>query len=207
MDGGRLEEMPNPTKRDSVFSAAGVALTDQFFRSHDEVLLDRMRKTRRSTEMKAVLAEVAGIRDDHVLQKLVDLEVGPETVAAIALVPLVEMAWADGTLDAKERQAVLAAADAQGIVSGSVESALLASWLSQRPEPKLIEAWQHYVRGLCGMMDEAERQGLKRDILERARTVATASGGFLGIGKISDAEQEMLEKLEATFASSSPPSE
>jgi hypothetical protein len=157
--------------------------------------------------MKAVLAEVAGIRDDHVLQKLVDLEVGPETVAAIALVPLVEVAWADGTLDAKERQAVLAAADAQGIVSGTVESALLASWLSQRPEPKLIEAWQHYVRGLCGMMAEAERQGLKRDILERARTVATASGGFLGIGKISDAEQEMLGKLEATFASSSPPSE
>jgi hypothetical protein len=207
MDGGRLEEMPNPTKRDSVFSAAGVALTDQFFRSHDGVLLDRMRKTRRSTEMKVVLAEVAGIRDDQVLQRLVDLDVGPETVAAIALVPLVEVAWADGTLDAKEREAVLAAAEAQGITSGSVESALLASWLSQPPEPRLLEAWQHYVSGLCGMMTEAERQGLKREILERARTVATASGGFLGIGKISDAEKEMLEKIEATFAPYPPRSE
>jgi hypothetical protein len=50
-------------------------------------------------------------------------------------------------------------------------------------------------------MTEDERQGLKQDILERARAVATASGGFLGIGKISDAEKEMLERLDATFAS------
>ena len=122
--------MPSQAKRDSVFSAAGLLLTDEFFRSHDEVLLDRMRKTRRSTEMKAVLAEVAGIRDDHLLQKLVDLEVSPETVAAIALVPLVEVAWADGTVDAKEREAVLAAAAAQGMAAGSLEYDLLATWLS-----------------------------------------------------------------------------
>ena len=70
-----------------------------------------------------------------------------------------------------------------------------------RPEPKMLEAWEHYLRDLCGKMTEDERQGLKQDILERARAVATASGGFLGIGKISDAEKAMLERLEATFAS------
>jgi len=191
--------MSNPTRGDSVFAAAGAALTDQFFKSHDVALIDKMRKTRRSVEIKAALAEVAGIEDDHVLQKLVDLEVNHETVAAIALVPLIEVAWADGTLDAKEREAVLAAAAAQGIAEGGVEHDLLASWLSQRPEPKLLEAWQHYVRSLCGKMTEAERQGLKRDILERARAVAAASGGFLGIGKISDAETETLKTIEASF--------
>jgi hypothetical protein len=191
--------MANPTKGDSIFAAAGAALTDQFFKSRDQALLDKMRKTRRSTEMKAALAEVAGIHDDHVLQKLVDLDVNPETVAAIALVPLVEVAWADGTLDAKEREAVLAAAAAQGIASGSVEHGLLANWLAQRPEPKLLDAWQYYVRGLCRKMSEPERLGLKRDILERARAVATTSGGFLGVGKISDAEKDMLETIESTF--------
>ncbi len=193
--------MANPTKGDSIFAAAGAALTDQFFKNRDQTLLDQMRKTRRSTEIKAALAEVAGIHDDHVLQKLVELDVNPETVAAIAIVPLVEVAWADGTLDAKEREAVLAAAAAQGIASGSVEHGLLASWLVQRPEPKLLEAWQHFVRGLCRKMAEPERLGLKRDILQRARAVATSSGGFLGVGKISDSEKDILETIESTFAS------
>ena len=191
--------MANPTRGDSVFAAAGAALTDQFFKSRDQALLDHMRKTRRSTEMKAALAEVAGIHDDHVLQKLVELGVNPEMVAAIALVPLVAVAWADGTLDAKERDAVLAAAAAQGIASGSVEHGLLASWLVQRPDPKLLDAWQIYLRGLCGKMTEPERLGLKRDILDRARAVATASGGFLGVGKVADAEKDMLETIESTF--------
>jgi len=192
--------MSNPTRGDSVFAAAGAALTDQFFKSHDQALLDKMRKTRRSTEMKAALAEVAGIHDDHVLQKFVELEVNPEMVAAIALVPLVEVAWADGTLDVREREAVLMAAAAQGIAAGSVEHGLLASWLAQRPDAKLLEAWRHYVRSLCDKMNEAERQGLKRDILSRARAVATASGGFLGMGKISDAEEDVLHTIEAVFA-------
>jgi hypothetical protein len=87
--------MANPSKGDSIFAAAGAALTDQFFQNRDQALLDKMRKTRRSTEMKAALAEVAGIHDDHVLQKLVELDVNPEMVAAIALVPLVAVAWAD----------------------------------------------------------------------------------------------------------------
>ena len=65
----------------------------------------------------------------------------------------------------------------------------------------MLEAWAHYLRDLCGKMTEDERQRLKRNILERARAMATASGGFLGIGKISDAEKEILERLEATFAS------
>ena len=191
--------MANPTTGDSVFAAAGAALTDQFFKSRDQALLDKMRKTRRSTEMKAALAEVAGIHDDHVLQKLVELEVNPEMVAAIAMVPLVAVAWADGTLDAKERDAVLAAAAAQGIASGSVEYGLLASWLVQKPDPKLLDAWQLYVHGLCRKMSEPERLGLKRDILERARAVAASSGGFLGVGKVSDAEKDMLETIETTF--------
>jgi hypothetical protein len=50
-------------------------------------------------------------------------------------------------------------------------------------------------------MTEPERLGLKRDILQRARAVATSSGGFLGVGKISDAEKDLLETIEATFTS------
>lgn len=47
--------------------------------------------------------------------------------------------------------------------------------------------------------DEATR--LKTELLERARTVAAATGGLFGVGsKISAPEATMLAKLEAAFS-------
>jgi hypothetical protein len=45
------------------------------------------------------------------------------------------------------------------------------------------------------------KQALKQDLLGRARVVAEAAGGFLGLGtRISSAEQAVLTELEQAFA-------
>ena len=135
------------------------------------------------------------------LQKLVELGVRPESVAPLALVPIVEVAWADGKVDEKERRAVLDAADARGIRAGDLQHGLLQRWLSHRPSAKLLEAWQHYVAGLCAQLDAEQRNALRGELLDRARAVAEASGGFLGLGsKVSPSERAVLQRLEAAFA-------
>jgi hypothetical protein len=40
---------------------------------------------------------------------------------------------------------------------------------------------------------------LREELLHATKTTAEASGGFLGIGRISRAEQEMLDTLAASF--------
>src|SRR4030095_8542232 len=102
-----------------------------------------------------------------------------ETVAALIIVPLVEVAWADGTLDAKERRAVI---ERSGIQPGSSDAALLEPWLARRPDPKLFTAWTQMVKGMTAQLDAAGRERLKAGLLERARAVASASGGILGVG-------------------------
>jgi hypothetical protein len=37
--------------------------------------------------------------------------------------------------------------------------------------------------------------------MERAKAVARASGGFLGVGAISSAEQDSIDRLESAFRS------
>lgn len=150
-------------------------------------------------ETKEVLAAVSGISNDAILTRLVELGVRPETVAALAAVPLIEVAWADGDVDLDEREAVLSHANGQGIRPGSVEHQLLERWLTHRPESTLFEAWQAYLGSLCERLDEDERKLLKADLLHATQVTAQASGGFLGLGSVSSSEREMLERLASCF--------
>ena len=57
----------------------------------------------------------------------------------------------------------------------------------------MVEAWKHYLNGLCKKLTPPEIEELKHDLLDLARKVAQAAGGFLGLGnKISAAEQAVL---------------
>lgn len=191
--------MPGSSRNTGTFDLAARRLEDAFFLEQDRILVERLREMKRMAETKESLAAVSGITSDAVLARLVELDVKPEIVAALATVPLIEVAWADGAITPEEREVVLAHANGKGIRPGSVEHELLERWLTQRPEPKLLEAWREYLKGLCAALGPEERTQLREELLHATKTTAAASGGFLGIGRISRAEQEMLDTLAASF--------
>ena len=180
-------------------ASIGSSLENAFFFAQDRTLIERRAELGKLAESKEVLAKVSGIFNEAILERLVHLNVRPETLAALALVPLIEVVWADGEVDDKERATVLEHAATQGIARGSVEHELLVQWLAHRPEESLLAAWQHYVQGLCERISPAEREALKQELLRDVRESAEASGGFLGMGKISSQEKQVLAKLESSF--------
>jgi hypothetical protein len=178
----------------------GKTLEDLFFLEQDKILIEKLRQLEKMKETKEALAKVSGITDEDVLQKLVELNVRPEIVASLALVPLIALAWADGKIDADEKAAVLAAASKSFVSKDSPDSTLLQQWMERKPSPKLLEAWRHYIKGLCAKLSEHQKAALKNDFVGHARQVAEATGGFLGLGnKISKPEKEILAKLESAF--------
>ena len=84
----------------SLLGAQRRSLEDAFFLKEDEKLLQEMRTIKKMAETRESLAAVTGIRDEQVLQKLLKLDIHAETAVSFALVPLVEVAWADGKLSA-----------------------------------------------------------------------------------------------------------
>ncbi len=179
----------------------GRDLEDEFFRREDQRLIERLNELKAAETTREALAKASGITKPAVLDRLMALGIRAETVTALLMVPLVEVAWADGTLDAKERRAILDRTGDSGVARGSVEYALLEAWLDRRPDPKLLTAWTHLVQGMCEQLGPDEAARLKAGLLERARTVASASGGVFGIGsKVSNAEAAVLAQLEAAFA-------
>ena len=174
-------------------------LESAFFLEQDKVLIERLRALRQMEETKETLSSVSGITNDAVLARLVELKVQAEHLAALATVPLIEVAWADGTIDPREREIVLAHANARGIKPGTIEHDLLERWLVHRPEPSLLEGWKTYTRGLCERMTAEERAQLKDELLHATQSTAQAAGGFLGLGRVSKEEQAVLDALAATF--------
>lgn len=175
-------------------------LDDLFFRKEDQKLIDQLKALKKLKETKEALSEVSGIKNEHILQKLVELQVRPETLASLSLIPLVEVAWADGNVDTKEKELVLSCAIKMGFPKGGPDYEILSQWMTHRPSVELLDAWIHYIQGLCEKLTGEEKGELKKELIENTRSVAMASGGFLGLGnKISKSESAILEKLENAF--------
>lgn len=175
-------------------------LEEAFFLKKDIDILKKLKEMQRLKETKEALAEASGIHDDMVLQKLVDLDIRPESVASVSVVPLVIVAWADGEMEAKEKKAVLSAVEKLGWTKDGWDYSLLNRWLEHKPAVSLLDAWMHYVGALCKRMSDEEVERFKEEIMSHAKTVALACGGVLGIGKISGEESKLLKKLSSAFA-------
>ncbi|GIW43563.1 MAG: hypothetical protein KatS3mg077_0845 [Candidatus Binatia bacterium] len=190
-----------PSKEEALLAERRQALEEEFFRRREQALLEKMRQAQQREQQRAALAEASGIKDPELLDRLIDLGIQPRTLAPLALVPLVEVAWADGSIARQEREAIVQAAHSLGLEKGSAGFALLESWLDERPDPALRRLWQEYVRALCAGLAESERRRLRENVLGRARAVAEAAGGFLGLGrKVSEAEEQVLRELDSAFA-------
>jgi hypothetical protein len=176
------------------------ALEEEFFRKQERSILERTRAEQATQTARQALSQASGIQDAAVLDRLIGLGMQTDTLVAMGLVPLVAVAWADGALDERERRAVVSALDTTGITLDSPAGRLIQGWLTSAPPASLLEAWKAYIAALCTQLSTADRDSLRKSVLDRARAVAEAAGGFLGLGvKTSKAEEEMLRTLEGAF--------
>ena len=175
------------------------ALEDSFFAKENERILQELRAASAREEKKKEFREYLNVDNDEILDALVELAVEPETLVAFTLVPLVEVAWADGEIQPKERDAIIKAAVEQGVEDGSPTCALLRNWLTTKPDDELLETWKGYIQELGASLGDRSQDHMKSSVLGRARAIAEAAGGFLGVASISAAEKKMLDELERTF--------
>ena len=170
-------------------------LEDAFFKDRDQQLLEKMRRELESFEESKKLAHVSGITEERVLKNLVQAGVRAETMTAVTLIPLVEVAWCDGSVSPEERDAVLNAASRAGIHPDSAPYGLLREWLKNKPDSHIIEAWRDYVSEMAQLMPAENLAEMKRNMIDRCTRVAEAAGGFLGLNTISKHERAKIDEL------------
>lgn len=176
------------------------ALEEEFFKRHNEELLAAMRARLETEHLAEALGGATGITDEHVIAHLIEAGMTGATVMALALVPLVAVAWADGKLEEAERLRIIR--DPQTHELSGEARALLLNWLIEEPEPSLFETWIEYVHAIRPDMDQAGWDRLKAATCDRSRAVAAAAAGEpYGVGReVSREEQAVLNRIETAFA-------
>jgi hypothetical protein len=178
----------------------GRALENQFYEKENQQKLSAMKDKLETQSGRDELRKASGMSDDAVLDKLVALGLKGNTIAALSLVPLISVAWADGTIQDNERTAILQGAHGKGLEQGTDGYELLQTWLAKRPSDDLFVAWEAYIKALASQLNDEQNRLLKNQILGFAKMVATSAGGILGFGKVSGSEEKVLQRIEAAFA-------
>src|SRR5262245_39120109 len=178
----------------------GRALEDAFFNKRDEELLEKLRAQEAARRKQGELAGATGIRDSNILAQLVADGVAPDALMVFVLAPIIVMVWRKGKVEPAEKNAILRAAEERGVHQGEPGWTLIEGWLERRPNTGLRSAWDAYAAALREKLSPSDFTALREDIVGRARDVARAAGGFLGIGAISAEEKRLIAELEKALS-------
>jgi hypothetical protein len=168
---------------------------DEYFHKRDQELTERARLRADEEAARARLAERAGVADQGMLGDLQSLGYTAETVMLLHVMPLLGVAWADGQVTDLEREMVVEAARLNGVEAGTTAAAQMEEWLTNRPSDALRDGSVHVLGAILRRRPFAQRAAAERDLISSCTAVASASGGVLGFGRISDPERRALNQI------------
>jgi len=174
---------------------------DAWFRERDRELIEKLRQDARRRAERERLATSAGLEPDHaVLEDLEHLGFDAGTVPLLHLVPLVQVAWAEGGISPEERALLTEAARAHGVEEGSPADRTLAGWLEKRPDEAFFGRALSILGVLLGTRSEAEQKHGHESLVALCEELAAVSGGFLGLGRVAAAEKQVIDRVAAELA-------
>jgi hypothetical protein len=181
------------------FEKQSQALENQFFAKVNQQLLEKLRQQNEVQEQVSALRSITHIEDETLLKAMVERGLTAERATALKIVPMVLVAWADGSVDAAERHQLLECANRCNIDSNSPSGQLLEHWLKNQPPEGLLQTWCDYAKSLVGSMQHEDAQKLKTNIMNQLRDCATISGGILGWGAVTAGESKIMQAVEAAL--------
>ncbi len=173
----------------------GQALAEAFFFRMDQELIAILSSRMKRDETIQLMADATGMQDRDKVEQLLEAGFDLSTLTAFLWAPLVFVAWSDGKADNLEREAILESLTAKGIPWNTANLLLAHRWFKQDPTEDLWPIWTQFAERYMASLSQESRSDLIDEIVDRCYVVARASGGFLGVGKVSPAETEMIDRI------------
>lgn len=169
-------------------------LEAEYFHKEEQLLIEKLRRRHQ-------LTEATGITDEELLRDLLELGYTRETVMLLYLVPLVEVAWAEGGVAEEGRDLILEAARLRGIDEGSAAYKELSQRLKHRPSKEFFDKALRLIKTVLQILPPEEREHETQDLISYCLRIAKASHGFgfFHTGHISAEERRILERTTAAL--------
>ena len=191
-----------------IFSDREKAMESGYFREQDAKLIERLRANASLDDIAVALAEKLNIEHPELLVRVRALGVTADTAPAFLLMPLVQIAWAEGSNSKEEQQTVLHLARERGIGEDSTAYAQLREWLAVRPPDTLFDTAYEVLHAGYAVLPPREREERIQRMIEACQKVAEASGSqiakLIGLGDgVSHVEQSVIETIKSKLQSTS----
>ena len=174
---------------------------EDYFRRRDRELIEKMRQEAAAAGARKELEDASGIRDPETLKSLEELGFTPRTLPLLPLIPVLQVAWAEGGISAAEREMIVNLARTRGIAAGSDADEQLEAWLDTRPPVETFQKARRLIGAMLGTPEGAEMQVSADDLMKQCEQIAQASGGLFGFGSVSAQEQTALKQIAAALKS------
>lgn len=185
------------TDHDSL-AERGRALEEEYFRRKDRELIDKMRLAAAAEHARGEMGRRTGLDDPALLKELQDVGFTPETVVLLPVVPVLEMAWAEGEITSAERALIVKFARSRGIEEHGAADEQLTQWMTSRPDETVFRGARRLIAAvLSSGSDQAVGRVTADELVAYCERIAAASGGILGLrlGSISSEERALLSDL------------
>jgi hypothetical protein len=181
---------------------------DEYFYKRDQELIEAARRRADAEAQLGALGAATGIADRDLLQDLLRLGYNAQTADLLDLMPLVQVAWSDGSVKGHEREQIFRIARLNWIETGDPKWRRLAQCLANRPADEFFDVTLRGLRAALEAMPVEDRARRQSRLLIHCTAVATASGGLLGLGSsISASEQSAISEILAALDSDDSPME
>jgi uncharacterized tellurite resistance protein B-like protein/uncharacterized protein YjiS (DUF1127 family) len=168
---------------------------EEFFHNLERELL---RKWRRRAETERELNELSaatGIVDRDILLDLQNLDLEPDTALLLRIVPLLQVAWSDGSINSQERQRIAQIAEGRGLDRDHSAWRKLSHYLEEQPADEFFRVALRALRASLETAPTDEQDRCRRELLADCTSVALAAGGLLGIRRMSEAERLVINEI------------
>ncbi len=183
-----------------IFKARERAFESVYFAKVDAERIEALRRDRETQAELESLSAATGISDHEVLNRLLSLDITSSNLEALSHAPLVAVAWANGDLEPSEKKAALEALTADGVEEDSPAYERFSRWLDRPPADDLMDVWRDYVHAVFQQLEPEAREGVRKDLIERAEKIAGAAGGVAGFGAVSKKERGVLGEIVAALS-------
>jgi hypothetical protein len=183
-----------------IFEKREMYLEQEYFRKKEFELLEKLKGVFQKKMDKESLRKASGVTNEELLDRMIDIQVNGEMMAAFQLYPLVEIAWADGDLSESEARSVLAAGEEHGIKPGTKAHEMLQQRLHRGPDPEVRKIWFLYADELRKTLSPAELDTFRSDLLERARAVVASTGHLERLLIDVGGERRILTAIEKALS-------
>ena len=161
----------------------------------DQELIELLSKRLQRDEKIRLFANATGIRSRKGLESLVDSGFELSTMTAFIWVPLIFVAWADGNADEFEKKSIFDVLTNKGIATETASMMIAHEWFNQSPNAELWKIWEEFTATTLASLNPVIRNELMDEIVGLCHVVAHASGGLLGLGKISASETKVIDRV------------